>query len=311
MDRIIHSSAVDIGGGRRGFRSKDTVAGLAGTVVTATHMNATQEEMVAIIEKAGLAPSAGDLLQLVKAIRSQRLNFVAAAQVAGTANAVTLAFTPEFTATADLVGVPLVSIAEADNTGAMTVKVDALPAIARTWPDGTALAAGEVKNGQLLVERYDGTAFRLFSLSPAAIFRLLTRMYSPPLLTGSFAMTGVASGVNTNISGIVQSDNTLQDSTMSAGGLFTTGVKDAGIWSVAMRSGTGNGGDEVVAELLKNGGTFGVASVYTLAGGPGANAVGTIRLASTDTVQVRTRQINSGSATRNMTGTFSFTRIGA
>lgn len=36
MDRIDHPTAVDIGGGRRGFRSKDTVAGVPGTVATAT-----------------------------------------------------------------------------------------------------------------------------------------------------------------------------------------------------------------------------------------------------------------------------------
>lgn len=161
MDRIVHSSAVDIGGGRRGFRSKDTVAGLAGTVVTAGHMNATQEEMVAVIEKAGLIPDAGDLAQLVKAIRSQHLNFVPAAQVAGSANAVTLAFTPEFGALSELVGVPIVHLAEADNTGPMTVKVDSLALVARTWADGTPLAAGDVKAGRLYVERFDGTAFRL------------------------------------------------------------------------------------------------------------------------------------------------------
>ena len=30
MDRIVHATAVDIGGGKRGFRSKDTVAGVPG-----------------------------------------------------------------------------------------------------------------------------------------------------------------------------------------------------------------------------------------------------------------------------------------
>ncbi|WP_100965368.1 hypothetical protein [Bosea sp. FBZP-16] len=84
MDRIAHSSHVDIGGGRWGFRSKDTVAGQPGTVVTATHMNATQEEMLAIIEKAGFVPDPNDLTQLAQGIQSGALNFAVAT---GTANA--------------------------------------------------------------------------------------------------------------------------------------------------------------------------------------------------------------------------------
>lgn len=187
MDRIAHSTAVDIGGGRRGFRSEDTVAGQEGTVVTATHLNATQEEMMAIIEKAGLAPDAGDLAQLLRAIRSQRLNFVTAAGVGGTANAVTLAFAPTFVDLADLVGVPLVSIAEADNTGAMTVRVDALAVTARTWPDGTALVPGDVKAGALIVERYDGTAFRMQQcLSPTQVAALSPR--TNLLINGDFQL---------------------------------------------------------------------------------------------------------------------------
>jgi hypothetical protein len=69
MDRIIHSTAVDIGSGKRGFRSKDTVAGLPGTVVTAGHMNALQEEILAVIEAADIDPDPGDLTQLLQAIR--------------------------------------------------------------------------------------------------------------------------------------------------------------------------------------------------------------------------------------------------
>lgn len=69
MDRIVHATAVDIGGGKRGFRSKDTVAGLPGTVVTAGHMNAVQEEIMKVIEAAGLSPDDVDLTQLWQAIK--------------------------------------------------------------------------------------------------------------------------------------------------------------------------------------------------------------------------------------------------
>ncbi len=69
MDRIVHATAVDIGGGKRGFRSKDTVAGVPGTVVTAAHMNASQEEIVQAIELGGFVPDAGDFTQLWQVIQ--------------------------------------------------------------------------------------------------------------------------------------------------------------------------------------------------------------------------------------------------
>lgn len=69
MDRITGTNTVDIGGGRRGFRSKDTVAGLPGTVLTAAWLNAMQEEAMALIVGQGINPSAGDLTQMLQAIR--------------------------------------------------------------------------------------------------------------------------------------------------------------------------------------------------------------------------------------------------
>lgn len=69
MDRIVHATAIDIGGGKRGFRSKDTVAGVPGTVVTAAHMNASQEEIVRAIELGGLDPDPEDLTQLWQVIQ--------------------------------------------------------------------------------------------------------------------------------------------------------------------------------------------------------------------------------------------------
>ena len=107
MDRITGTNVVDIGSGRRGFRSKDTVGGVPGTVVRAGWLNDMQENPAQMIEACGLALAAGDHTLLRRAVRSQRLNFVAAANVGGTANAIALAFSPAFAAAADLEGVPL------------------------------------------------------------------------------------------------------------------------------------------------------------------------------------------------------------
>ncbi|MCP4562023.1 MAG: hypothetical protein GY873_08815 [Bosea sp.] len=160
MDRISHSTAVDIGGGRMGFRSKDTVGGVPGTVVTATHMNATQEEMLAVIEEAGDDPDPNDLKQLVKVMRGGRLNWRTAG---GTANALTIALAPQLLAY--VAGLPLTILTGGNaNTGAMTLNIDGLGAKAIVKRSGAAMAAGDVPAGSLLKLAYDGVAFRMIGL---------------------------------------------------------------------------------------------------------------------------------------------------
>lgn len=150
MERINHPTAVDIGGGRRGFRSKDTIAGVPGTVATAAHLNATQEEMMAIIERAGFAPSGDDFTQIAKSIRSRRLNIPA---VGGTANALTLAFDPALISLAEIAGADVIVKPNFANTGAVTVA--GLPL---TYRDGRALFAGELIAGQYAVIRLNAGA---------------------------------------------------------------------------------------------------------------------------------------------------------
>lgn len=142
MDRINHPTAVDIGGGRRGFRSKDTVAGVPGTVVTATHLNAEQEELVGLIELSGGVPDAADLTQVAEAVRSQHLNYVPVP--GGTDNGLTAIFNPVIT---DYQAGLIVRIKPAyTNTGPATF--DAGPgALAIARFDGTGLTGGEIIAG--------------------------------------------------------------------------------------------------------------------------------------------------------------------
>lgn len=173
--------------------AKDCTNPLAadGTENRAAHMNALLAQMRGAIRRGGVAENNADDDMLARAIRAQRANFVAAASVAGTANAITLAFSPTFTALADLVGVPLVFLAEAANTLAVTVAVDGTAATAVTWPDGTALAAGDIANGALLTVRYDGTAFRMQQcLSPTQVrFLALKRTRTVISATGAYTFT--------------------------------------------------------------------------------------------------------------------------
>lgn len=69
MDRVNGLNTVDIGGGRRGFRDRNLGAGISGTQVPAPHMNALQEEVLHVIEEAGLTPDDGDWTQLLAGMR--------------------------------------------------------------------------------------------------------------------------------------------------------------------------------------------------------------------------------------------------
>ncbi len=54
MERINGHDTVDIGNGKRGFRSQNALAGVNGTEVTDAFLNSVQEEICSVIEKAGI-----------------------------------------------------------------------------------------------------------------------------------------------------------------------------------------------------------------------------------------------------------------
>ena len=70
MDRIATATkAVDLyGAGKHGFKNGNLGLGVAPTDLNAEWFNGVQEELLAVIENAGLTPSAGTLTQLRQAI---------------------------------------------------------------------------------------------------------------------------------------------------------------------------------------------------------------------------------------------------
>lgn len=78
MDRINGENWIDIGGGRRGFRKRNQAAGIFGTELAPAWFNALQEELLHLIEQAGLVPDPNDWTQLSQAIEAR----IAAATVA-------------------------------------------------------------------------------------------------------------------------------------------------------------------------------------------------------------------------------------
>jgi hypothetical protein len=77
----------------------------------------------------------------------------------GTANALTL--TPPSAMISYTTGIPITFQATADNTGATTVNVSGLGVKNIVSPNGTALRAADIKNGQTFIIIYNGTAFNL------------------------------------------------------------------------------------------------------------------------------------------------------
>lgn len=77
----------------------------------------------------------------------------------GTANALLLALTPALTA--HVTGMPIEVKAASANTGACTINIDGLGAKSIIKPDGTALAAGDIKAGAICTIVYDGTSYQL------------------------------------------------------------------------------------------------------------------------------------------------------
>lgn len=160
-----------------------------GTEWRAAHMNALIAQMRRMVRGNAITESTADDDMLFRAGRSQRGNWLT---VGGTANDLTLAPSPAFAALSDLVGVPLRCLTGgAANTGAMTLVVSALAAKAITWPDGTALVAGDLPAASTVEVIYDGTAYRLqYCLSPTQVRALISADASIPGRTQIFTASG-------------------------------------------------------------------------------------------------------------------------
>jgi hypothetical protein len=236
------------GAGKNGFRSKDTIGGVPGTVVPAQVMNDIQEELLGPVEGTGLAPAA-DTQQLLRAIRSQRLNFVPAASISGSANAVILSFSPGFASVVDAIGTPVRFIAEAENTTAVTVSYG-LATWALTWPDNTPLTAGNIKTGDWVEIVFDGAAARLLKcLSPREIRGLPVHALEAEPAVNAIASLGIPTSVITNYGSIL---NGLINSTFAAG-ILTIGSSDAGLYAISARLNTN----------LPKAGTSGTVATYS------------------------------------------------
>ena len=107
--------------------------------------------------------------------------FVAPADVGGTGDAITL--TPTVAVTALTAGLAYWFVAKTLNTGAVTVAVSGLAAVAIAKRGSTGLAAGDLPVGMLALIIYDGTQFQLVNASPGPPHEALSQTAYDALTT--------------------------------------------------------------------------------------------------------------------------------
>jgi len=213
MDRISTATkAPDLfGAGKHGWKDGNVAGGIVPTDFNAAWLNGSQEEHLAIIEGAGLVPSAATLNQVRQAIDimvHRRAGAVCAA--GGTADSITGVFTPPVTA---LVNGSLVSVraASANATTTPTFKADGTALKTIVKGNNLALAIGDIAGaGHLLQLQYDLTLDRWVLLNPAVATAAndaagadnSTRVASTGWIRNSMAAIATAAGFHVLFAGI-------------------------------------------------------------------------------------------------------------
>lgn len=144
MHRIDTSTAqVDkFGSGKNGFTGGNPQTGELPTALDENFFDSVQEEICNVIEGAGIALAKGTRNQLLSALKLlPRLSNLAFYTDTGAANAIEISSTPAITALVD--GQAFDIACAAANTGAVTLKVNSLPAYPVIGPVG-ALQGGEI-----------------------------------------------------------------------------------------------------------------------------------------------------------------------
>jgi microcystin-dependent protein len=175
LSRLLNKFGV----GKDGFKDGDLANGITATNLNADWCNGLQEEVISVIEQAGLTPSNATLNQLMMAIATlQRQQTNTAYTTAGTA--------PAFTVTLPASAVALAALGtnlrlrlkfHAAGAGSDTLNIGGLGAKSLKQYDysGTKIAA-VIASGQLADIEYDGTDFVILDPLPAMLNGFLTGM---------------------------------------------------------------------------------------------------------------------------------------
>ncbi|MBB3771509.1 hypothetical protein FHS55_002108 [Angulomicrobium tetraedrale] len=144
------------------YVDRNTPGATRGSVPPAKAIEHPQREQDNLIRAAGITPTADDLSQVTRAVRSGRLNYAAAG---GTATALTASLSVPLLAHSAGMGLRLLVSTAA--TGATTLTVDGVAgAIQR--PGGGAIQSGDWSAGQILDLIDTGTAWQLVAMPASA-----------------------------------------------------------------------------------------------------------------------------------------------
>jgi hypothetical protein len=180
------TKAVDLhGAGKHGFKDGNLAGGIAPTDFNADWCNGMQEELLAIIEAAGLAPDGATLTQLRQGIDIMlRKQAGAVCAAGGTADALTGAFTPTVAALVDGMRVS-VRAGAANATTTPTFAADATGAKTIVKGNNLPLVAGDISGaGHWLELVYDLALVKWVLQNPASGANLL------PVFASSLAANG-------------------------------------------------------------------------------------------------------------------------
>jgi hypothetical protein len=243
---------------------------------------------------AGITPDTDKLLDLSRAIQTQRLNYAAAG---GTGNVLTASLTPALLAYTP--GLPIRIKAIADNTGAATLNIDGLGAKAIVTPTNTALFAGDIKNGMMIDLLYDPVLGKFVFPAAASLLRQVTPSYMTFTSTAITLSDSVLTSIN--LAAAVQK---FSGGTSISTTSMTIGSDDAGLWQLGVSNFIidASGGGSVAAYVRVNG--VDIASATALRDSASlmnkaANASVVYPLAAGDVVMFVIGQSNMG-ATRTM-----------
>lgn len=166
MKRIDTATAVAdlFGTGKSGFTDGNPLVPTPATQLSAAFFNLLQEELCRVIEAGGGVLDGAKYDQLLTALRCSKFM---SATAAGTANALTADFSPDYTAWTD--GMPLyVRAASANTSTTPTIAIDSLAAKTIVKGNGLPLAAGDIVGaGHWLELQYDATLDKVVLQNPA------------------------------------------------------------------------------------------------------------------------------------------------
>ena len=138
-----------------------------GTQDKAAHMNMLLAQLRSSIRSNSIYEDSADDFMLARAMRAQRLNYIST--VGGTANALTATLDPAPASYSDLTGTPFRIKIALTNTGAATLNLNGLGAVAIGRSDNSAVAAGDLLAGRTVELMFDGGSFQIIGLSPSSV----------------------------------------------------------------------------------------------------------------------------------------------